>query len=495
MFKEWIKKHCDNYACNIRRYIVALVLVLVDWFAFHIVLLLSIAVLQVTSHNFFESIAVEETRFIALYSRFWWLPFIAIFYIMSEGLYLLRYSLSDELKRLLKSLILSYFTISALFLYADNTNIDKMIIIYLFLFSLVVYPLVHYFTKSLLYRLEIWKKNVIILGAGKTGKLVAEGLVGYWQYGYNVVGFLDDDARKKDAIYTVNGQEVPVLGTIADADAIVAETNAEIIILAISNISSDEKAVLTNKFQKRNRTVFVVPNLRGIPLLNTKMLHLFKQELFMLRIDNNLRSLTSQVLKSVFDYTLALLLMPVLLPVLGLIAIAVKFDSKGPVLHVANRIGKRNVDFKCFKFRTMYVNNDEILEKYLADNPEAKEEWEVYKKIKGKDPRVTRVGRILRKTSMDELPQIFNVLDGTMSLVGPRPYLPKEKIDMQRYIDIIPLAKPGITGLWQVSGRNDVSFEQRQVLDSWYVYNWSVWFDITILMKTVKVILFRRGAY
>lgn len=495
MLREWISRHCSNYACNLKRYFVALILMTVDWISFHIALVLALIALQLTSHGPLHELTGSDQDFLTIYARFWWLPFIGIFYFAVEGLYMLRYSLSEELKKLLKALMLSYFTISALFLYANNTDIDKSIILYLFLFSVVIYPIVHYFTKSWLYNIAIWKKDVIILGAGKTGLLVAEGLVGYRQYGYNVVGFLDDDPKKQGEVYSINHQDIRVLGTIAEADEIIARTHVEIVILAITNISSDEKAVLTNAFQKKNRSVFVVPNLRGIPLLNTKMLHLFKQELFMLKIDNNLRSLTSQTIKTVFDFVVALLLMPILLPILLGIAIAIKLDSRGPILHVANRIGKRNHDFKCFKFRTMYVNNDEILERFLSENPEAKKEWDVYKKIKGEDPRVTRVGRFLRKTSLDELPQIFNVLNGTMSLVGPRPYLPKEKIDMQRYIDIIPLAKPGITGLWQVSGRNEVSFDERQVLDSWYVYNWSVWFDITILMKTAKVLLFRQGAY
>jgi len=492
MLKTWIQKHCSNYACNVKRYVVALILILVDWAAFHVALVLSLMVMVLMKES--PSLG-EDPSVMAMYARFWWLPFIVVFYSMSEGLYMLRYSLSEELKKLLKSLLLSYFTIAALFLYASNTHVDKTIILMLFLFSVLIYPVVHYMTKAWLYTIEVWKKNVVILGAGKTGRLVAEGLVGYWQYGYNVIGFLDDDAKKQGDVYIINDQKIKVLGTLTDAEDIVAKSNVEIVILAISNISSEEKAAVTNKYQKKNRTVFVVPNLKGIPLLNTKLLHLFKQELFMLRIDNNLRSLSSQILKGVFDFTVALMLMPILLPVLAVIAVAIKLDSKGPIFHTASRIGKRNVDFKCFKFRTMYSNNDEILQKFLSQNPEAKAEWDVYKKIKGEDPRVTKIGRILRKTSLDELPQIFNVLNGTMSLVGPRPYLPKEKIDMQRYIDIIPLAKPGITGLWQVSGRNEVSFEQRQVLDSWYVYNWSVWFDITILMKTVKVLLFRKGAY
>jgi len=143
----------------------------------------------------------------------------------------------------------------------------------------------------------------------------------------------------------------------------------------------------------------------------------------------------------------------------------------------------------------MYLNSDEILQEFLEKNPEAKKEWDKYKKLKSYDPRVTKIGKFLRATSLDELPQIFNVLKGDMSLVGLRPYLPREISDMGEYKDIILLTRPGITGLWQISGRNELTFQDRLKLDTWYVLNWSLWLDIVILFKTIKVVLKREGAY
>ena len=136
-----------------------------------------------------------------------------------------------------------------------------------------------------------------------------------------------------------------------------------------------------------------------------------------------------------------------------------------------------------------------ILENYLTENAEARAEWNEFQKLKGYDPRVTRVGRIIRRTSLDELPQILNVLLGNMSLVGPRPYLPREKEKMGSHFDTICMTTPGITGLWQVSGRSDVSFAGRLHLDEWYVHNWSVWVDVMCLFKTVKIVVFGKGAY
>ncbi len=211
------------------------------------------------------------------------------------------------------------------------------------------------------------------------------------------------------------------------------------------------------------------------------------------RISTN--SLVNEGLKRAFDIIISILLLPFILPIIGLIAILIKIDSEGPVFFIQDRLGKNGKKFKCIKFRTMYVNNDEILEDYLKRNPEKREEWNKYKKLKSFDPRVTRVGRFLRKTSLDELPQIFNVIKGDMSLVGPRPYLPKEETDMGYFKNTILLTKPGITGLWQVSGRNELEFKVRLILDERYVLNWSFWLDLLIMLKTIKVVLKREGAY
>ena len=132
--------------------------------------------------------------------------------------------------------------------------------------------------------------------------------------------------------------------------------------------------------------------------------------------------------------------------------------------------------------------------KILVDNPQEIINYEIYHKYDN-DPRITKIGSLLRKTSLDELPQIFNVLKGEMSLIGPRPYMPNERSKMGNNIDIILAVKPGITGLWQVSGRNEVDFASRVALDVWYVRNWSIWNDIVILLKTIQVVLFRKGAY
>jgi len=183
-----------------------------------------------------------------------------------------------------------------------------------------------------------------------------------------------------------------------------------------------------------------------------------------------------------------------LLPVMVLIALLVKFYSKGPALYCQERIGRDGRRFKAWKFRTMISNADSVLKDHLAANPQLQAEWQRDHKLQN-DPRVTRIGRLLRKTSLDELPQLWNVLCGEMSLVGPRPIVDAEIVKYGDSFDNFCSVSPGITGLWQVSGRNNTTYAERVELDSYYVRHWSPWLDLYILVLTVKVVLFREGAY
>lgn len=171
----------------------------------------------------------------------------------------------------------------------------------------------------------------------------------------------------------------------------------------------------------------------------------------------------------------------------------VKKDG-GPAIYGHDRVSIHGKTFKCLKFRSMVVNSKEILDELLKNDPKAKEEWDATFKLKN-DPRITKIGAFLRKTSLDELPQLLNVLKGEMSLVGPRPIINAELERYNDQVDYYLLSKPGMTGLWQVSGRSDVDYDTRVYLDAWYVKNWSMWNDIAILLKTVIVVLKKDGAY
>ena len=171
----------------------------------------------------------------------------------------------------------------------------------------------------------------------------------------------------------------------------------------------------------------------------------------------------------------------------------IKANHYGPLFYKQKRIGKNGKEFTLYKYRSMVIDADEKLDRYLEENEEAREEYSTYKKLKN-DPRITKVGHFIRNTSLDEFPQFLNVLKGDMSLVGPRPYLPKEKRDMGRLYHTIVRSKPGVTGMWQVSGRSEITFEDRMNMDIEYYYNWSLKTDLKLLFKTVKQVILRRGA-
>lgn len=194
------------------------------------------------------------------------------------------------------------------------------------------------------------------------------------------------------------------------------------------------------------------------------------------------------------DITVALTAVMILLPLLVLILVALKLTSPGPVLFAHRRVGKNGQVFPCYKFRSMAVNSAELLERHLAECPDARAEWLRDQKLRN-DPRVTAIGRILRRTSLDEVPQIFNVLRGEMSMVGPRPIVEGEMIRYRQYIVDYMSVKPGITGLWQISGRNNTTYRRRVALDTAYARSRNVALDLAIMARTVPAVVFGSGCY
>ena len=201
------------------------------------------------------------------------------------------------------------------------------------------------------------------------------------------------------------------------------------------------------------------------------------------------------IIKRMLDILGGIVGVIILIPITLIIYIVrkIKKEDDGSVFYEQLRIGKNGKYFKIYKYRTMVVGADEKLEEYLNENPEAREEYKKYKKLKS-DPRVTQIGDFLRKTSIDELPQLINVLKGEMSLVGPRPYLPREKEEMGNSYESISSCKPGITGYWQVNGRNNLSFQERLNMDCYYVKNRNLKEDMKLLVKTVAFVVRKEGA-
>jgi undecaprenyl-phosphate galactose phosphotransferase len=440
--------------------------------------------------------ALEFRLSIPYFLNIWWLPLVYLFFISYEGLYNKNLSFWDETRELLKAVTVAMFTVLALLTIGRMTpDISRLTVILLWCYGLFIFPFLRFFGKRLLYKIGLGKENVIIIGAGRAGIDTARGICAERHLGYNIIGFLDDDDAKIGSELEIAGKRYKIFGKTRNFSKFVTMLNISTIIIALPSLPIQKLTELTNTIQRYTKNILLIPDLKGIALTNTEMTHLFFQQLFLLKINNNLKSLTNRVIKRSFDLSVSILLLPLLLPVIGIIGLFTRLDSPGPVFYQHYRVGRGGRMFGVYKFRSMYRDSKERLEKILSTDLEAKKEWQAYFKLKN-DPRVTRMGKFLRRTSLDELPQIFNVLKGEMSLVGPRPVLNEEITKYYcEFADYYYLVRPGITGLWQVSGRNDVDYEVRVQLDSWYVLNWSLWLDLLMCIKTVRVVLNRQGAY
>ena len=427
--------------------------------------------------------------------RIWWLPAIFLSFIAYERLYIKKLPFWDETKELLKATTASMVAIIVIITLGKMaSNISRMTIIFLWCSGLFIFPIFRLFGKKLLDAVGLWKDNVIIIGAGAAGIETAKGINSDIHLGYRVVGFLDDDPSIGKEV-RIDGTAYRIFGKVRHFRKFLKVLRISTVIIAIPSLSVDKLAELTNNIQKHTKNILLIPDVKGVALTNTELYHLFMQQLFLLKINNNLKSPFNRLSKRMFDMVLSILMLPLLLVVIGILGLLVKLDTPGPVFYRHTRIGRNGKSFGVFKFRSMYMDSKERLRKILGTDPRSKQEWETYYKLKN-DPRITRMGKFLRRTSLDELPQIFNVLQGDMSLVGPRPVLKEEITKYYReFADYYHMVRPGITGLWQVSGRNDVNYYIRVRLDAWYVLNWSVWLDIVILFKTLNVVLKKEGAY
>lgn len=420
-----------------------------------------------------------------------WFPLVLLFFFWYEGLYDKRYPLWEEVRQIWKaSFLTSLTTLAIVSLGRLTESISRLVLVLTFLNSLWILPLIRLYVKRVLLNTGIWRKKILVLGAGKTAELFSKALDKEKNMGYQIIGYLDDDKKKRSKVIN----DIRVLGRLADLDRIIRFTSIKDVVIAIPSLNAEKLVKLLNEIQKKVKKVSFIPDLFGIPFLQSDMDFFFDNHLLILNVRNSLKNPFNKMMKIIFDTIASIPIAVISLFVILICAVLIKLDSKGPVFIIQDRIGRNGKTFRCIKFRGMYTNADEILEKVLKKDRNKRKEWEAYHKLKD-DPRVTRFGRFLRKSSLDELPQIFNVIKGEMSLVGPRPYLPREKNKIGDFYNIITEVKPGITGLWQVSGRNKTSFMERLVIDSWYVQNWSLWLDVMVIIKTIKVVAKREGAY
>ena len=268
------------------------------------------------------------------------------------------------------------------------------------------------------------------------------------------------------------------------------DDDSEADIIFISTSINELQSIIYN-YTKKGKIVFLIDS-NGLFLPFSYTSHIkISTNIPILEFRNNLTE-ANKILKRIFDILFSVFVLIVTLPLIFIISLAILITSGRPIFYTQVRLGENGKLFKIYKFRTMHNNSHKILKELLEKDPNLKLEYETYRKLKN-DPRITKIGKILRKLSIDEIPQFFNVLKGDMSVVGPRPYMRSEYYKMKEYKDYILSVKPGITGLWQVSGRNKITFQKRLEIDKWYVINWSFYLDIVIIFKTIFILLKRDG--
>ena len=401
------------------------------------------------------------------YAALWWIPAAYLGALAYAGLYTRRDPYWEEVRRCLVGATVGTVLIFAVLAVAKiSDDVSRPVVAMAWGLLLVTLPLSRGAVKEALFIAGPWRKRALLVGKGAMAETLLEGFRRNRTLGYEVVEVISDPA-------------------MAPARAVAA--GAREVILATPDLGRTEFLRLVERLREVAENIMIVPDLAEVPVLGVEVLGLLEDRALLLRVPNNLLKPWNLAVKRAFDLAVASAVGLMLLPFIAVAAVLLRLESRGPVFHVEPRVGRKRIPFACYKLRTMFVDADQRLTEFLAAHPNSADEWGRYRKLRGYDPRVTRFGRILRRYSLDELPQLLNVVRGEMSLVGPRPYLPPEMALLDH--DSMCGVLPGMTGLWQVSGKNALDLRERARLDRWYVNNWSLWLDVIVLVKTIPVIL------
>jgi exopolysaccharide biosynthesis polyprenyl glycosylphosphotransferase len=388
----------------------------------------------------------------------------------------------DELGSLTLGSILATISMAGI-LYLTFRDISRFLFIF---FAVEAYMMLVLWrlTVRMYFRLRHWdsqRRNVLILGAGSVGCKLQDQVINQPHFGLKFIGFLDDDVKKMK-------KEPDILGTLDTVRSNIQQYQVDDVIIALPRSAYARLNQVVSELHDLPVRVWVIPDyfsltlhrasveeMAGIPMLDLRAPALSEYQ---------------RMMKRVFDLVISLPLLITLLPFLGIIAVAIRLDSRGQILYCPERVGENGRLFKMYKFRTMVVNADQL--RHLVERED--ENGRVIHKTPD-DPRITRIGRLLRHASLDELPQVINVLKGDMSMVGPRPEMPQlvEKYELwQRKRFAVP---QGMTGWWQIHGRSDKPMHLHTEEDLYYVQHYSIWLDVQILIRTLWVVLRGKGAY
>ncbi len=332
--------------------------------------------------------------------------------------------------------------------------------------------------KRLLHHAGLWLWPVVIIGDSHTGMEAERALGSDRSLGYQFVARIDPAQLLAEP-------------AAARLWSLLNRHRARSLLIAVDSDGDQQRRIIECALHEQV-PFSVIPSPRAFPAFSGDSTCLFGHDAMLLSFRSRLSSPVSKFLKAAIDMLGAVVLLVLLCPLFLVLAVIIRRDG-GPVFFAHRRVGAQGQSFRCLKFRTMVTDSERVLKEVLARDPVLAAEWHATRKL-ARDPRVTRIGLLLRRTSLDELPQLFNVLRLEMSLVGPRPIVESEIPLYGEHIAHYYATRPGMTGLWQVSGRSNTSYARRVQLDVWYVNNWSVWNDVAVLLKTIPAVMSREGA-
>lgn len=407
------------------------------------------------------------------------------------GHYTRRRTFFDELLEIFKIVLLMAMVDAAL-LFLTKAQFSRLWFGVSWGTAVVVVPAMRMLLKRWLIRLGWWQLPTVIVGTGELARETYLSLSTQPSLGYQVEALLSLHCDREEQVEFF-GETLPVYSLVGDPAAHIINLGRPNIIVALEAEELELMQPLLARLSQDFPNINVAFSFPGMPLYGTEIQHFFSHEVLLFRMRNNLARRGPRTVKRLFDLVVSFLLLILLAPLFWYLVSRIRRDG-GQAFFSHMRVGQGSKRFGCYKFRTMVPNAQQVLQELLERDPEARKEWETDFKLRN-DPRVTPIGQFLRRTSLDELPQLWNVIKGEMSLVGPRPIVDAELDYYGEHVSYYLEAKPGMTGLWQISGRNDTGYQRRVYLDAWYVKNWSLWYDVIILFKTVGVVMNRKGAY
>ena len=434
----------NNFKFNTSLYILIILLLSVDFLALYI---------SLKTAQLFQNGSINVTLY-------FWIFVLILSTFAIEKIYVVRYDFWGDAKKIFKGFLFSFFavfTVISLAKISDEYSVSFLLTFFAIaiFFTLVIKRLF----KQFIFSFDRFKIRVKVMADSENYKTICDEIEDNWYFGYEL-----NNEDYEIVIVSSRGFELDKLQE------------------SIKNLSMDTK------------DIYVIPYLNYLNFSHTTIVDFSNIRFSAFHIENRLLNYKNMFIKSLFERLVVVAIFPFAILLHLFISRLIKMDSSGSTIFKQQRLGKNSKVFECYKYRTMYENSQTILDEHLLKNPDEVDYFKRYHKYKN-DPRITKVGSFLRKTSLDELPQFYNIVKGDMNLIGPRPYMVSELSDIgESNEDVILKVKPGITGLWQVSGRNKLTFKKRVELDVWYIQNWSLWMDFVIFIKTIKVVLFKVGA-